>query len=145
MMKTGVNVMKFQVSFHPSGNFLASSSLDGSIKIFDLLEARPVFDLLGHEKPVTAVSFSPKTGSTIASGGKDSLVFLWQSNLKVPYVKKVISKGCVYASAQFLPPDGGTYVCILLVPGRELYMNQTLAELCMLSRVRILVKFHYSL
>ena len=76
-------VMKLQVSFHPSGNFLASSSLDGSIKIFDLLEARPVFDLLGHEKPVTAVAFSPKTGSTIASGGKDSLVFLWQSNLKV--------------------------------------------------------------
>ena len=73
---------KFQVSFHPSGNFLASSSLDGSIKIFDLLEARPVFDLLGHEKPVTAVAFSPKNGSTIASGGKDSLVFLWQSNLK---------------------------------------------------------------
>lgn len=71
-----------QVSFHPSGNFLASSSLDGSMKIFDLLEARPVFDLLGHEKPVTAVVFSPKTGSTIASGGNDSLVFLWQSNLK---------------------------------------------------------------
>ena len=70
------------MSFHPSGNFLASSSLDGSIKIFDLLEARPVFDLLGHDKPVTAVAFSPKNGSTIASGGKDSLVFLWQSNLK---------------------------------------------------------------
>ena len=76
-------VLQFQVSFHPSGNFLASSSLDGSIKIFDLLEARPVFDLLGHEKPVTAVAFSPRNGSTIASGGKDSLVFLWQSNLKV--------------------------------------------------------------
>ena len=76
------HVLQFQVSFHPSGNFLASSSLDGSIKIFDLLEARPVFDLLGHEKPVTAVAFSPRNGSTIASGGKDSLVFLWQSNLK---------------------------------------------------------------
>ena len=48
--------------------------------MFDLLEARPIYDLRGHEKAVTAVSFSPK-GDYIVSGGKDNLVFLWKTNI----------------------------------------------------------------
>lgn len=70
----------FQVSFHASGNYLASSSEDGSLKLFDLLEARPIYDLRGHNRPVTAAQFSPK-GDFLASGGSDNLVFLWKSNL----------------------------------------------------------------
>ena len=70
----------FQVCFHASGNYLASSSEDGSLKMFDLLEARPIYDLRGHNRPVTAAQFSPK-GDYLASGGTDNLVFLWKTNL----------------------------------------------------------------
>jgi centriolar protein POC1 len=69
-----------QVSFHPSGDYLVSSSLDSSLKIYDLKEARPVFDLVGHEKAVNSVTFSA-SGEHIASGGGDATVFLWKSNL----------------------------------------------------------------
>ena len=68
-----------QVSFHPSGNYLASGSEDGSLKIYDLLEARPIYDLLGHKGPVTAVKFSAK-GNYFASGEKERLVFVWKTN-----------------------------------------------------------------
>lgn len=36
--------------------------------------------MFGHEGPVTAVSFSPH-GDYIASGGADSVVMVWKSNL----------------------------------------------------------------
>ena len=48
-----------QVSFHPSGNYMCSASQDGSLKIYDLLNARPLYTLQGHDKGVTAVNFSP--------------------------------------------------------------------------------------
>jgi centriolar protein POC1 len=67
------SLLKFKVSFHPSGNYLVSGSQDGSIKIFDLLEARPIYDLLGHKSSVTAVKFSSK-GNFFASGSEDKMV-----------------------------------------------------------------------
>lgn len=54
--------------------------MDGYIKMFDLLEARPIYDLRGHDNAVTAVKFSPK-GDFIASGGTDHLVFVWRTNI----------------------------------------------------------------
>ena len=48
--------------------------------MFDLLEARPIYDLRGHEKSVTAAKFSPK-GEFLASGGSDNLVFMWKTNV----------------------------------------------------------------
>jgi len=48
-----------QVSFHPSGSYLMSGSQDKSLIIFDLLEARPIFNVLGHNDSVNAVKFSP--------------------------------------------------------------------------------------
>ena len=48
--------------------------------MFDLLEARPIYDLRGHEKGVSAVTFSPK-GDYMASGGQDHFVFVWKTNI----------------------------------------------------------------
>ena len=56
-----------------------SGSEDGSLKIFDLLEARPIYDLLGHKGSVTAVQFSPK-GDFIASGESNNMVYVWKTN-----------------------------------------------------------------
>ena len=60
---------------------MASSSADGSLRLFDLIEARPVYDLRGHDsKAVNAVAFSP-SGDYLASGGDDNLVFVWRTNI----------------------------------------------------------------
>lgn len=48
--------------------------------MFDLLEARPIYDLRGHEKGVSAVTFSAK-GDYMASGGQDNYVFVWKTNI----------------------------------------------------------------
>lgn len=106
---------------------MASSSLDGCIKLFDLLEARPIYDLRGHDKGATAVKFNAN-GNYIASGGNDKLVFLWKTNIdtadremrqgavresqseigqKVTKVKKEISKANALAERQRAMPSGG--------------------------------------
>jgi len=52
------NAILEQVSFHPNGSYLMSGSQDKSLIIFDLLEARPILNLLGHKSSVNAVKFS---------------------------------------------------------------------------------------
>ena len=49
-----------QVSFHPNGSYLISASQDGCMKIFDLFEARPIYDVMGHKSGVNAVKFNSK-------------------------------------------------------------------------------------
>ncbi|KAL7060706.1 hypothetical protein AAHC03_09222 [Spirometra sp. Aus1] len=68
-----------KVSFHPSGHYLISASEDSTLKIFDLLEGRPLYTLNGHRGAATAVGFS-STGALFASGGADEQVFLWKTN-----------------------------------------------------------------
>jgi centriolar protein POC1 len=60
-------------SFHSNGNFLLTSSEDGTLKIFDLLEGRIFYTLHGHQGPVTAATFS-RNGEFFASGGADEQV-----------------------------------------------------------------------
>jgi centriolar protein POC1 len=69
-----------QVAFHPSGSYLVSVSQDTTIKIFDLLNVKPVCTLYGHGKAVQAVVFSPQ-GEYFASGGQDGKVMVWKSNI----------------------------------------------------------------
>ena len=47
-----------------------------------MLEARAIYDLLGHKGSVTAVRFSPK-GDYIASGESEKSVFVWQTNFDI--------------------------------------------------------------
>ena len=61
------------VSFHPSGNFLLSSSLDGTLKIWDLREGQLFYTLHGHEGAVLNCCFSP-AGDFFASAGADEQV-----------------------------------------------------------------------
>jgi centriolar protein POC1 len=68
------------VAFHPSGRYLVSSSLDATLKIWDLRMGYAVYTLYGHEGATTAVNFSPD-GDYLCSGAADSIVMLWLSNL----------------------------------------------------------------
>ena len=47
--------------------------------MFDLLEARPIYDVLGHKSSVTSVKFSTK-GDYFASGSEDKMVYVWKTN-----------------------------------------------------------------
>ena len=61
---------------------MVSGSQDGSIKIYDLLEARPIYDVLGHKSAVTSVRFASK-GDFFASGSEDKMVYIWKTNFDV--------------------------------------------------------------
>lgn len=67
------------ISFHPSGGFLASSSLDATIKIWDLRQGTLFYTLSGHEGATLGLDFSP-AGDFFASGGADDQVMVWKTN-----------------------------------------------------------------
>ena len=68
------------VSFHSSGDYLISSSLDATLKICDTRQGHVLYTLYGHECASTAVGFS-SDGGYFASGGTDSAVMVWKSGL----------------------------------------------------------------
>ena len=69
-----------QVAFYPSDNYHASASMGGIIKLYDLLEARPIFMLHVREKAVQAVEFSLK-GEFFCGRGQKNQVMVWQPSL----------------------------------------------------------------
>src|SRR5262245_23997761 len=58
------------VAVSPDGKLLASSSDDGTIKLWDLNAKSNLATLKGHHGPVNAIAFSPD-GTALASGGAD--------------------------------------------------------------------------
>jgi WD40 repeat protein len=63
------------LAFCPDGNFVASSSRDETIRLWNL-ETKEVYILGGHDNQVHSIAFSPD-GQTLASGGFDNKLKLW--------------------------------------------------------------------
>ena len=61
------------VKLHPGGNFMLSSSLDGTLKVWDIREGRLFYTVHGHEGATLGVDFSP-AGDFFASCSADEQV-----------------------------------------------------------------------
>ena len=79
------------LAFHSSGRYLTTASNDSTLKIFDLRKGTLMYSLYGHEGVVQAVNFS-KDGSMFGSGGSDSNLILWDSNLNDPEQESEVLK-----------------------------------------------------
>lgn len=65
------------ISFHPVYSVFASSSEDGSIRLWDYENGNLEKILKGHTATVNSVAFEPNTGALLASCGADLSIKLW--------------------------------------------------------------------
>lgn len=68
----------YSVAFSPDGRWLASGSIDKTVRVWDLATRSPRHTLVGHSGPVNSVVFSPD-GNLLASGSHDGTIALWDS------------------------------------------------------------------
>jgi WD40 repeat protein/transcriptional regulator with XRE-family HTH domain len=93
--------MTFAFALSPDEHTLASGSVDGSVKLWDV-ESGALLCSGWHTQGTTCLAFSPD-GSLLASGGSDATVRLWGASLGTP-VEDIPHPGPVFALAW--SPDG---------------------------------------
>lgn len=64
------------VAFSPDGCFIASGSLDKTVRLWEAATGKKLKTLIGHKRFITSVTFSPD-GTQILSGSDDKRVRLW--------------------------------------------------------------------
>lgn len=70
----------YSVAYHRDGRWLASAGADGTVRIWESATGRLIRALLGHEREVLALAWSPaKEVSVLASAGQDNTVLLWNA------------------------------------------------------------------
>src|SRR5262249_9069612 len=65
------------VAYRPGGAMIATSSWDGTVKVWDAVTLDLLKSLAGHQDWVLNVAFSPE-GGRIASAGADGAIKVWE-------------------------------------------------------------------
>jgi len=99
---TGHSSSVLALAFSPDGSLLASSSLDGSVQVWDVAQRQKAFDLPGQQKAVSALAFSPD-GALLATAGFDQIVTFYDLR-KRKQVRAVATNSIVSCLA--FSPDG---------------------------------------
>lgn len=64
--------------FSPDGRILATSSLDQTVRLWDVVDFRPIATLRDHETAVTSIEFPPD-GQRLISGSHGGRICLWDA------------------------------------------------------------------
>ena len=70
------------VAFHPNAHYLATGSVDKSLRLWEL-RAGPCVRVLAAHTPIHALAFSPCGQYLAAAGGGDGAVLLWCGPLRI--------------------------------------------------------------
>ena len=79
MAAEGIAAAGTSYPFNPSGQLIATSSDDGTVKLWDGRTYALIATLTGHRDLVLSVAFDPQTGA-IASGSADRTVRRWRTD-----------------------------------------------------------------
>lgn len=104
---TGHSSWVTSVAISPSGQLLASSSLDDTIKIWHLSTGKDLLTLKGHSKGVNAIAISPD-GKLLISGSDDYTIKVW--NLQNGALLGTLLGHSRDVNAVAISPDGKFFV-----------------------------------
>lgn len=100
------------ISFSPDGKRLVSSSEDGLVRVWDVVEGSLYRNFEGHSQPVTFATFSPD-GNSIASVSYDNTVRIWSCLPEAEGGDAIVLKGHEdRVTTVAFSPDGGLLVSV---------------------------------
>lgn len=91
------------ISFSPSGNFLASSSVDKTAQIWDVSKCTSEYKIENHKESVLCVAFHPKR-KEIASASADKTIGIWDQASDNSY--RLNGHKSQVNTVAYSPPDG---------------------------------------